>query len=119
MECRTNATLGRGAKSPTLLLLLERFNMNDSVDIVFSFDTTGSMYPCLTQVRREVEKTCKFLFEEIPDIRIGILTHGDYCDGPLVVTAMDFIDESRKKDLFNFVKNAPATSGGDAPECYE
>lgn len=32
-------------------------------EIVFSFDTTGSMYPCLTQVKAELEilKTNSFL----------------------------------------------------------
>src|SRR5215468_8082549 len=51
-----------------------------AVEVVFSFDTTGSMYPCLTQVRRNVKSTVTRLFEEIPGIRIGIIAHGDYCD---------------------------------------
>ena len=64
----------------------------DTIDIVFSFDTTGSMYPCLTQVRRKVKETVKFLFEEVPNIRIGIITHGDYCDGDDVITMLDLTD---------------------------
>ena len=27
-----------------------------SIEVVFSFDTTGSMYPCLTQVRRRSKR---------------------------------------------------------------
>eukprot|EP00029_Vermamoeba_vermiformis_P003876 TRINITY_DN14405_c0_g1_i1.p1 TRINITY_DN14405_c0_g1~~TRINITY_DN14405_c0_g1_i1.p1 ORF type:complete len:253 (+),score=26.74 TRINITY_DN14405_c0_g1_i1:24-761(+) len=47
------------------------------VEVVFSFDTTGSMYPCLTQVRREIQTCTERLFNDIPSIRIGILAHGD------------------------------------------
>ena len=39
------------------------------VEVVFSFDTTGSMYPCLTQVRRNVKSTVARLGEEIADGR--------------------------------------------------
>lgn len=48
--------------------------------IVFTFDTTGSMYPCLTQTRRSITETVKRLFRELPDLEIGIIAHGDYCD---------------------------------------
>ncbi len=91
--------------------------MKDTIDVAISFDTTGSMYPCLTQVRRSVERTVKELFDTIPNIRIAILTHGDYCDGAKKLTTLDFTDNERQ--LCEFIKNAPATSGGDSPECYE
>ena len=91
--------------------------MSETIDLVFSFDTTGSMYPCLTQVRRYVESTVKYLFEAIPNIRIGILTHGDYCDGDETITSLDLT--SNVKEICKFIQNAPATNGGDADECYE
>ena len=89
----------------------------ESIDLVFSFDTTGSMYPCLTQVRRQVEATTKRLFKDIPNIRIGIIAHGDYCDGRDVLTKLDLTNDQSK--ICNFIRKAPATYGGDAPECYE
>jgi len=89
----------------------------DTIDVVFSFDTTGSMYPCLTQVRRNVTDTVKFLFGEIPDIRIGIISHGDYCDDDDVITMLDLTDN--EKAICDFIKTAPETDGGDADECYE
>lgn len=91
--------------------------MKDTVDLVFSFDTTGSMYPCLSQVRKYVEGTAKYLFTEIPNIRIGILTHGDYCDGPNFISRLDLTDDIDK--IVRFIRNAPATGGGDCPEAYE
>ena len=87
------------------------------IDVLISFDTTGSMYPCLTQVRREVGTLVKRLFKEIPEIRIGIIAHGDYCDAPRTITQLDLTTD--QKAICKFVKTVEATYGGDAPECYE
>jgi hypothetical protein len=92
---------------------------SNSIEIVFSFDTTGSMYPCLTQVRRNIESTVTRLIDEIPGIRIGIIAHGDYCDaGSTYVTRhLDFSNDVNT--ICNFVQTVEPTGGGDAPECYE
>lgn len=91
----------------------------DPIDVLFSFDTTGSMYPCLTQVRRDVGKLVKKLFKDIPGIRIGIIAHGDYCDAghPYVTKMLDICDDKDK--IIDFVENVEPTGGGDCPECYE
>lgn len=88
-------------------------------DVCFSFDTTGSMYPCLTQVRRRVAETVRRLFKDIPQLRIAIIAHGDYCDaGETYVTkAFDF--SADRDAICRFVESVGATGGGDAPECYE
>lgn len=90
-----------------------------TIDVLFSFDTTGSMYPCLTQVRKKIKSTVTRLLDEIPGIRIGIIAHGDYCDaGKTYVTkTLDFSGDVDK--ICHFVQNVEATYGGDAPECYE
>lgn len=92
---------------------------SSNIEVVFSFDTTGSMYPCLTQVRRNLKSTVTRLLDEIPGIRIGIIAHGDYCDaGSTYVTK--HMDLSGNVDtICNFVQTVEATGGGDAPECYE
>ena len=50
----------------------------DVKEIVFSFDTTGSMYPCLTQVKSEWEilKTNSFLDHFINDQKAKNIYHG-------------------------------------------
>ena len=88
-----------------------------TVDIVISFDTTGSMYPCLAEVRRHVTTMTERLFREIPHLRLAILSHGDYCDAPLTLTVQDFTSDVAV--IRESVESAPATSGGDYPECYE
>jgi len=89
------------------------------VDVGFSFDTTGSMYPCLTQVRRKIKQTVTRLAEEIPGIRIGIIAHGDYCDRGSTYVTKHLNLTGDVDAICKFVETVEATGGGDAPECYE
>lgn len=91
----------------------------DPIDMLISFDTTGSMYPCLTQVRRNATELVKRLFKDIPSIRIGVIAHGDYQDeGETYVTKMlDITDD--QSEIVHFIKHVGRTCGYDAPECYE
>ncbi len=90
-----------------------------SIEVVFSFDTTGSMYPCLTQVRRKIKETVQRLINEIPLIKIGIIAHGDYCDEGSTYVTKHFDLSANIESICDFVMNVEPTGGGDAPECYE
>jgi hypothetical protein len=92
---------------------------SEAIEVVVSFDTTGSMFPCLTQVRREVKETVTRLFKEIPNIRIGIIAHGDYCDAGSTYVTKQFDLSDDPKAICKFVETVGATGGGDAEECYE
>lgn len=89
------------------------------MEIVFSFDTTGSMCSCLDEVRGRVQDMVQRLQSDIPGIRIAIFAHGDYCDaGSTYVTKYeDFTDNVAQ--LCNFAKTVEGTGGGDSDECYE
>ncbi len=91
----------------------------DAIDVAISFDTTGSMYPCLRQVRRVVSELVTRLFRDIPNLRVGIIAHGDYYDkrSTYVLTLLDLTDDVDR--ICDFVRNVGPTNGGDAPECYE
>ncbi|MGB8686403.1 MAG: vWA domain-containing protein [Microcoleus sp.] len=91
----------------------------NNIEVVFSFDTTGSMYPCLTQVRRKIKETVTRLLDEIPGIRIGIIAHGDYCDAGSTYITKHLDLSGDVATICNFVQNVEPTGGGDAPECYE
>ncbi|PLZ73273.1 hypothetical protein CBP14_15925, partial [Fischerella thermalis WC245] len=93
--------------------------MNTNIEVVFSFDTTGSMYPCLTQVRRKIKETVTRLMGEIPQMKIGIIAHGDYCDQGSTYVIKKFDISSDIDAICEFVQNVEPTGGGDAPECYE
>ena len=92
---------------------------NNAIEVIFSFDTTGSMYPCLTQVRREVKETVNRLFKDVPDIRIGVIAHGDYCDAGSTYVTKHLDLSVDKKKICDFITNVDRTGGGDAAECYE
>lgn len=93
--------------------------MSEPIDIVFSFDTTGSMYPCLSEVRRKVEQTVQRLFKEVPNLRIGIIAHGDYCDERSTYVTKHCQLTTDVSKVSNFIKTVSSTGGGDYPECYE
>lgn len=93
--------------------------MTNNIEVVFSFDTTGSMYPCLTQVRRKVKNTVTRLIKEIPGIRIGIIAHGDYCDARSTYVTKHLDLSPNIDEICHFVETVQKTGGGDAPECYE
>lgn len=92
---------------------------SEVIDVMISFDTTGSMGPCIQQVRKNTVALVERLFKDIPDLRIGIIAHGDYADrGETYVTKM--LDFSRDpKKITNFVKTCGNTCGYDEAECYE
>ncbi|HEY0753815.1 MAG TPA: vWA domain-containing protein [Ktedonobacteraceae bacterium] len=91
----------------------------DPIDVVISFDTTGSMSSVLAQVRRKIKQTVERLMGELPDIQIGIIVHGDYCDehSTYVTRHLDLTQDIAS--ITDFVEHTPSTGGGDAPECYE
>ena len=93
--------------------------MGKQIDLVVSFDTTGSMYPVLSQVRNYVEKFVNDMFREFDDLRLGIIAHGDYCDkdDPYTIRIMDLTRDEKK--LCQFIRETDKTCGGDADECYE
>jgi hypothetical protein len=80
---------------------------------------TGSMYSCLEQVKQKIKEICKRLIKDIPDIKIGIIAHGDYCDYSSygVLKILDLCKDANK--ICNFVDQAGSSGGGDAPEAYE
>ncbi len=91
--------------------------ISKATEIAFIFDTTGSMKPAIDNVRKHIEKTCEELFKDIPGLKVGFISHGDYCDGANCYALQPLTDDQPK--VFHFIRNTPNTSGGDAPECYE
>lgn len=79
------------------------------------------MAPCLGQCRRTIRDAAQRLFRDIPDLRIGITAHGDYCDAgrrdSYVTKHLALTDNAEAID--RFVRDTGPTSGGDSPECYE
>ncbi|XP_072179794.1 uncharacterized protein [Diadema setosum] len=88
------------------------------VDVVFSFDTTCSMYFLFSTVKERIRQSVTKLLADIPNIQIGIMAHGDYCDQKLYVLRKHDLS-SNVSDLVNFVTETDRTVGEGYHACYE
>lgn len=93
------------------------------LDMVIAFDTTGSMAAYIDAVRQEVADLIPKLFKDNPDLRLGVVAFGDYCD---MVNAQEFgkayqciMPTDNENDIIRFIKESHNTDGGDGDEFYE
>lgn len=93
------------------------------LDMVIAFDTTGSMYNYIEAVKKHVKELIPKLFKQNPDLRIGVVAFGDYCDmlnkdkfGKAYQVCELTDNENR---LIEFITKAQNTCGGDGDEFYE
>lgn len=95
--------------------------VSDKMDVVISFDTTGSMYSVLADVRRDIKNAVSELFTVFgkDNLRIAIIAHGDYCDASTTYVLQQTEFSNNVDDLCKFVTNVERTYGGDSDECYE
>lgn len=93
------------------------------LDMVIAFDTTGSMSSYIYAVKDHVKELVPKLFSQNPNLRIGIVAFGDYCDmesKDVFGKAYQVLDLTNNQNkIINFVKNAESTYGGDSDEFYE
>lgn len=93
------------------------------LDMVIAFDTTGSMASYIDAVKEHVKELIPKLFKQNPDLRIGIVAFGDYCDMPSkdrfgkAYQVCKLTDNENR--LIEFITKAQDTSGGDSDEFYE
>lgn len=110
---KENVTGSKAAKKSTDGLL----------DMVIAFDTTGSMASYIEDVKSHVTELIPKLLNANPNMRIGIVAFGDYCD----MKSEDEFGEayqvlpltSDKNEIISFVTHASSTGGGDSDEFYE
>ena len=93
------------------------------LDMVIAFDTTGSMNSYIGAVKNHVTELVPKLFKANPNLRLGIVAFGDYCDMPSkndfgkAYQVLNLTNDEAK--IIDFVKKAESTSGGDVDEFYE
>ncbi len=90
---------------------------NGPIEVVFCFDTTGSMNGVIESVKSRVTELTRRLLADIGGIRIGILAHGDYGDEPYMLQQLDLTSDG--DTLTNFIGSVRKTGGSDSAECYE
>ena len=74
-------------------------------------------------MRQEVAELVTRLFKYNPDLRLGIVAFGDYCD---MINAQEFgrayqciMPTDNENELVRFIKESQDTHGGDSAEFYE
>jgi hypothetical protein len=91
------------------------------VEVIFSFDTTGSMGKSVVQEVKEkiIELITKELFKKLTskNLRIGLIAHGDYCD-PKDVIFQTFPLSDHPETVIDWIRLIQNGSGGDLPEKY-
>ena len=66
------------------------------IDLVLSFDTTGSMSGAIADVRKNLTQFCNHLFGMGHDLRVSVIAHGDYGDGLDTFQHLPFCAEAER-----------------------
>lgn len=98
-------------------------NNDGMLDMVIAFDTTGSMASCISSVKEYVTELVPKLFAVNPNLRLGVVAFGDYCDMKSqyefgrAYQVLDLTYDEHK--IIEFISKAENTYGGDGDEFYE
>ncbi len=88
----------------------------DGLDIVITFDSTGSMQGEIDQVKDQIERIGGVLFKLIPKTRISICTYRDQGDA-YVVKGLPLTDNLA--EIVLYLSDIQAAGGGDEPEAVD
>lgn len=85
----------------------------DGLDIVITFDSTGSMQGEIDQVKNQIERIGSVLYQLVPKTRISICTYRDESDLYVVkgLPLTENLDE-----VVEYLSDIQAGGGGDEPE---
>ncbi|MFM7371447.1 MAG: hypothetical protein ACKO2Z_27400 [Sphaerospermopsis kisseleviana] len=53
---------------------------SQKLDVTLTFDTTGSMYGYLEDVRNQLNHLSQEIRQAVPQAKMGVVAYGDYCD---------------------------------------
>ena len=82
---------------------------------MYGMTTSDYISSIYFQVRWNLRDIVDRLTKDIPNIRIGLIAQGDYCDyNNYVLNCHDLSNDA--ESLKKFAMNVPSTGGGDSPE---
>ena len=85
------------------------------LEIVFVFDSTGSMTQTIHETKSTIVEMCGVLRALVPSARIGLVTYRDHGDKEeYLVRAVPLAQDPWR--VSNFVQHVNAAGGGDRPE---
>lgn len=97
-------------------------------DVMFVFDTTGSMGSALTEAKKEIQASMSQLSTTLPDVRFGLAEVGDYGlvidglvgygEGAGQAWTLKSAISSDQSAVIAQISGLTASGGGDNPEAY-
>ncbi len=97
----------------------ERLKRSKPLDIVFAFDTTGSMYKYLEVVSEQIAALTERIASVIEGARIGLVAFGDHCDEKTTYLTKVLPLTPNLERIGPFLGSVERTHGGDEPEAVE
>lgn len=92
----------------------------EEFDLVFVFDTTGSMQKPLDSLRDNVLGIVRVLQKVVPDLRIGFVAYRDEGEAYLTRTLpLTSVSSGSLDRVFAFINDLEVDGGGDTPEAIE
>ena len=108
----SNMLAGGNQDFGTLVTKLKK----DGLDIVITFDSTGSMQGEIDQVKKRIGRLGAVLIELIPNTRLSVCTYRDVGD-EYVVKGLPLTDNLAEVVLY--LEQISAAGGGDKPEAVD
>ena len=99
--------------------ILEKAQQQHALEVIFMFDTTGSMDVYLTEVQTHIQLIVREIHKRVPGAHISIIAYKDHDQGPYVTLTLPFSDN--EDEIINFLRSpdiAPGLGGG-GPEAVE
>lgn len=96
-------------------MLLDQLR-KDGLEIVITFDSTGSMEGEIEEVKRKIERMGNVLFQLVPRTRISVCTYRDH-DARYLVKGQPLTDDLA--EITGFLSGVTAAGGGDDPEAVQ
>ena len=95
--------------------LLQNLRRN-GLDIVITFDSTGSMGGEIREVKEQIKRIGDTIIKMVPKARIGICTYRDRGE-EYVVRGLPLTNDTQA--IQNYLRDVDANGGGDTPEAVQ
>jgi hypothetical protein len=99
--------------------ILDKARKTSPLEVVFMFDTTGSMDVYLSEVQTHVQLVIREIRKRVPDARISVIVYKDHEQGPYVTKTLPFTDKEEAITAFLRSPEIMPGAGGGGAEAVE
>ncbi|MBL7995830.1 VWA domain-containing protein [bacterium] len=99
--------------------ILDKARKTTPLEVVFMFDTTGSMDIYLSEVQVNVQLIIREIRKRVPDARISVIVYKDHEQGPYVTKTLAFSEKEEEITAFLRSPDIMPGAGGGGAEAVE